>query len=57
MMIWTIRVIARGVNGLCDEMNPLDLVELGRPGVCGLKPCIPRKALSISMVADENRVS
>ena len=56
MMIWTIRAIARGVNGLCDEMNPLDLVELGRPGVCGLKPCIPRK-VSISMVADENRVS
>lgn len=56
MMIWTIRVIARGVNGLCNEMNPLDLVELGRPGVCGLKPCIPRK-VSISMVADENRVS
>lgn len=44
-----------GVNELCNEMNPLDLVELGRPGVCGLKPCIPRKALSISMV--KNRVS
>lgn len=51
-MIWAISVISQGGKWALqwdESTGPCGI------GVCGLKPCVPRKALSISMV--KNRVS